>query len=108
MPAEPVTSPSPESLDTAPSGGDDQSAEPERSAVALDASPAAAQACLEGYLGVSGVTPLAIDMGTWGGQPAAIIVLPGEEPSVAEVWVLDPDCMGPEDPLLYFATTSID
>ena len=57
--------------------------------------PAAAQACLEGYLGVAGVFPLAIDIGRWEGEPAAIIVLPGTEPDLADVWVIDPDCSGP-------------
>jgi len=68
--------------------------------------PAAAQACLEGYLDRGGVEPLAIDIGRWQGEPAAIIVLPGPEPTLADVWVIDPDCSGPEDPLLYFATVA--
>ncbi len=68
--------------------------------------PAAAQACLEGYLEVSGVEPLAIDIGRWQGEPAAIIVLPGTEPNLADVWVIDPDCSGPGDPLYFFATVA--
>lgn len=69
--------------------------------------PQAAQACLESYLGVTGIAPLAIDIGTWDGERAAVIVLPAEDdPSLAEVWVLDPDCSGPGDPLFYFATVS--
>lgn len=75
----------------------------------LATSPAAAQACLEGYLDASGVAPLAIDIGTWDGRPAAIIVLPDEaDPTLAVVWVIDPQCdnTGAEDPLIYFATIS--
>ena len=73
---------------------------------ALATSPAAAQACLEGYLGVSGVTPLAIDIGLWDGKPAAVIVLPKSDPTLAEVWVIKPSCStaNAEDPLIYFAT----
>jgi hypothetical protein len=74
---------------------------------ALATDPAAAQACLEGYLDASGVAPLAIDIGTWEGSPAAIIVLPDQtDPTLAVVWVIDPACddTGTEDPLIYFAT----
>ncbi|MCZ3387976.1 MAG: hypothetical protein LH645_02375 [Actinomycetia bacterium] len=70
----------------------------------LATDPAAAQACLEGYLGVPGVRPLAIDIGKWQGEPAAIIVLPAADPNAAEVWVIDPDCSGPEGWLFYYAT----
>lgn len=68
--------------------------------------PAAAQACLEGYLDASGVEPLAIDIGKWQGQPAAIIVLPNSEPSLVDVWVIDPDCSIPPEPLIFFATVA--
>jgi hypothetical protein len=70
----------------------------------LATDPAAAQACLEGYLGVTGVQPLAIDIGRWQGEPAAVIVLPAADPNLAEVWVIDPDCAGPENTLFYFST----
>ncbi len=72
----------------------------------LATDPAAAQACLEGYLGVPGVRPLAIDIGKWEGEPAAIIVLPAADPNRAEVWVIDPDCSGLEDPLFYWTTVA--
>jgi hypothetical protein len=73
---------------------------------ALATSPAAAQACLEGYLGLSDVTPLAIDIGLWDGKPAAVIVLPKDDPTLAEVWVIKPSCStaNAEDPLIYYAT----
>ena len=78
----------------------------DRAVAPMATDPAAAQACLEGYLDRGGVEPLAIDIGRWQGEPAAIIVLPGPEPTLADVWVIDPDCSGPEDPLLYFATVA--
>lgn len=75
------------------------------SIAAMATDPAAAQACLEGYIpDVVGVQPLAIDIGVWQGEPAAVIVLPSTEPDFVDVWVIDPDCSGPEDPLFHFAT----
>jgi hypothetical protein len=78
----------------------------EESVAAMATDPAAAQACLEGYLDVAGVQPLAIDIGVWQGEPAAVIVLPDVDPDLVEVWVIDPDCTGPDDPLYYFATVA--
>jgi len=89
---------------TAPT--DQQTPGGKTSVAAMATDPAAAQACLEGYLKVPGVQPLAIDIGTWQGEPAAVIVLPAADPSSAEVWVIDPDCTGPDDPLFYFATVA--
>jgi len=81
---------------------------------ALATDPAAAQACLEQYLGVVGVQPIAIDVGTFqsdatgGAKPAAIIVLPNDsDPSKADVWVVDPSCAGPDAVLLYYAKVSL-
>jgi hypothetical protein len=81
-------------------------------AVATD--PAAAQACLEQYLEAGGVQPLAIDIGTFYDEatkeprPAAVIVLPhGSDPNKVQVWVVDPDCSGPDAALLYFASVSL-
>jgi hypothetical protein len=79
---------------------------PEDSVAPMATDPAAAQACLEGYLDVDGVQPLAIDIGVWQGEPAAVIVLPDVDPDLVEVWVIDPDCTGPDDPLFYFATVA--
>jgi hypothetical protein len=94
-------SPSP-STDASPSAEPTQGENEEVAPLATD--PAAAQACLEGYLGVTGVQPLAIDIGRWQGEPAAVIVLPASDPSLAEVWVIDPDCASPQDTLFYFST----
>lgn len=109
LPPEPSTSPTPADT-TAPT---DVASSPMASSSAsagllrVSDGPQAAQACLESYLGVTGIVPLAIDIGTWDGESAAVIVLPAEDdPSLAEVWVLDPDCAGPGDPLFYFATVS--
>jgi hypothetical protein len=96
-------SPSPTSSTTTKDG---QTPGGKASVAAMATDPAAAQACLEGYLKVPGVQPLAIDIGTWRGEPAAVIVLPAADPSSAEVWVIDPDCAGPDDPLFYFATVA--
>ena len=66
--------------------------------------PAAAQACLEQYLGAPDVVPLAIDIGWFQGKLAAIIVLPSStNPDKAEVWIVDPGCSGPDSVVLYFA-----
>jgi len=66
--------------------------------------PAAAQACLEEYLGAPDVVPLAIDIGWFQGKLAAIIVLPSStNPDKAEVWIVDPGCSGPDSVVLYFA-----
>lgn len=91
-------------LTSSPTG--DSTPNGERRAPLLATDPAAAQACLASYIGVSGVRPLAIDIGTWQGDPAAVIVLPVQDPTLAEVWVIDPTCSTEEDPLLYFATVS--
>ena len=76
-------------------------------AQAMATDPAAAQACLEGYLDVAGMQPLAIDIGVWEGEPAAVIVLP-ETPT--RTWPRSgsstPTAPDPEDPLFYFATVA--
>ncbi len=102
------TSPSPSASGELPSGDptDGLTRDGDSAVAPMATDPAAAQACLEGYLDLGGVEPLAIDIGRWQGEPAAIIVLPGPEPTLADVWVIDPDCSGPGDPLLYFATVA--
>ncbi|MFL6181204.1 MAG: hypothetical protein ACJ73J_02750 [Actinomycetes bacterium] len=76
-----------------------------RTAGPMATSPAAAQACLASYLDVTGVAPLAVDIGLWQGKPAAVIVLPLEDPTLAQVWVIDPACntASGQDPLYYYA-----
>lgn len=80
----------------------------------LATNPAAAQACLEDYLGASGIQPLAIDIGTFVDpnekviKPAAVIVLPiDEDPVQAEVWIVDPECSGAESVTLYWAKVNL-
>jgi hypothetical protein len=106
LPPEASTEPTPEDSAPTPSGtalGTDSSGV----VLKLTAGPGAARACLESYLDAPDIMPLAIDIGTWDGRPAAVIVLPNDtDPTAADVWVIDPDCAGPEDPLLYFATIS--
>ncbi len=100
--------PTPPVASTTPDPEDEETAQPtpSDSIAAMATDPAAAQACLEGYLNVAGVQPLAIDIGVWEGEPAAVIVLPDTDPDLVEVWVIDPDCTGPDDPLYYFATVA--
>jgi hypothetical protein len=113
LPPETSTEPSPEDTATpsdappaTPSGTPLDSASA-NVLLKLTAGPAAAQACLESYLDAPGIMPLAIDIGTWDGKPAAVIVLPNEfDPTAADVFVIDPDCTGPEDPLFFFTTIS--
>ena len=73
--------------------------------------PAAAQACLEQYLQVTGVAPLAIDLGRFKVQdtgdwvPAAVIVLPVvNKPDLAEVYVVNADCTGGPDSVILLYT----
>jgi hypothetical protein len=77
-----------------------------RTAGPMATSPAAAQACLANYLNVTGVAPLAVDIGLWQGKPAAVIVLPLDDPTLVQVWVIDPTCdaSSAQDPLYYYAT----
>lgn len=92
-------------------GGEIQNKNYQRAlAAAVATNPAAAQACLEQYLDAEGVQPLAIDIGTFYDskqkqtQPAAVIVLPiVGKPVEADVWIVDPDCSGPDARLLYWA-----
>ncbi len=75
--------------------------------VPLATDPAAAQACLAD-LDASNVVPLAIDIGVWQGRPAAVIVLPLDDPALAEVWVINPKCdmSGSAYPVYFVATIS--
>ncbi|MCZ3385505.1 MAG: hypothetical protein LH630_00695, partial [Actinomycetia bacterium] len=92
---------------TSPSTQDESSDPNGALTAALATDPAAAQACLEGYIpDVVGVPPLAIDIGKWEGEPAAIIVMPNPDPTLVDVWVIDPDCSIPDEPLIYFATVA--
>ncbi len=102
----PSSSPSPTASATSKPTSESPSPSANRSVAAMATDPAAAQACLVGYLDAPDVQPLAIDIGTWRGEPAAIIVLPNDDPALADVFVIDPDCAGPGDPLFYFATVS--
>lgn len=70
--------------------------------------PATLQACITDYLLFPEATPLAVDIGTFRGQPAAVIVMPSAEDSrQVEVYVVDPDCSGPDATLLYFAVVDL-
>lgn len=50
------------------------------------------------------VTPLAVDLATWEGDPAAVILLPTpDDPGTLDVWVVAPDCATADAKVLYFA-----
>jgi hypothetical protein len=50
------------------------------------------------------VTPLAVDLASWQGSPAAIVVLPTpDDPSTVDAWVVDPSCSRADAKVLYFA-----
>lgn len=96
-PSDPVTAAS-----TAP-GESDEPLDLVKGAMATN--PEAAQACVDQYLTAAGIEPLAIDIGTFDDEPAAIVVLPIEgKPTKAEVWVIDPSCSGAEGNTMYYAT----
>lgn len=64
--------------------------------------------CVVQYLERPDVEPLAADVGTFDGAPAAIVVLPStSDPSEAEVYVVGPDCSGPDATLLYWAVVDL-
>jgi len=55
--------------------------------------PAGLRSCLDA-IGAAGVTPLAVDLASYEGQQAAVVVLPvpGAGPVQVEVWVVARDC----------------
>jgi hypothetical protein len=59
---------------------------------ALTSSPVALDACVKRLTGGS-VRPIAVDIGTWAGSPATIIVLPGQDdPSMLDVFAVRASC----------------
>ncbi len=49
-------------------------------------------------------TPLAVDLATFDGQPAAVVLLPGiGGPGRVDVWVVPPDCAQGKGQVLYYA-----
>jgi hypothetical protein len=70
--------------------------------------PVALRACVVDYLGVPDAAPLAADVGTYNGQPAAILVMPTEgKPDQADVYVVDPDCSGPDATTIYWLRVTL-
>jgi hypothetical protein len=50
------------------------------------------------------VTPVAVDLASWQGQPAAVVVLPTPgDPATVDTWVVAPDCAQADAKVLYFA-----
>ena len=52
-------------------------------------------------------TPLAVDLATFDGQPAAVVLLPGiGGPDRVDVWVVPPDCAQGKGQFLYYANVA--
>jgi hypothetical protein len=50
------------------------------------------------------VTPLAVDLASWQGNPAAVVVLPTpDDPATVDAWVVGPDCSRVDAKVLHFA-----
>lgn len=50
------------------------------------------------------VTPLGVDLASWQGNPAVVIVLPTPgDPSTVDAWVVGPECSQADATVLYFA-----
>jgi len=97
-----------------PSRGEDAEAAPDdpASATLPDADepladPAGLQGCLEA-IGAPGVEPLAVDLATFEGEDAAVLVLPGSSPDQVEVWVVARDCRPGADGLQEFQRVTVD
>lgn len=69
----------------------------------LYGSHAALRACVDALTaGGPPQTPLAVDFGSYNGQPAVIVVLPGLVSTNVDAWIVGPDCgTGSENLLLY-------
>ncbi len=63
--------------------------------------PSGLQGCLEA-IGAAGTVPLAVDLASFEGQDAAVIVLPGATAQQVEVWVVARDCRPGAEGLLEF------
>ncbi|MDQ1600946.1 MAG: hypothetical protein QOD68_2420 [Actinomycetota bacterium] len=93
--------------DTGGSGGSGGSAEAPRAlagvpAARLAGGPALADCVTE--LAGGPATPLAVDLATFDGQPAAVVLLPGiGGPGRVDVWVVPPDCAQGNGQFLYYA-----
>jgi hypothetical protein len=70
--------------------------------------PLVLRSCVVDYLLRPDAAPLAADLGTYEGQPAAILVMPSlDNADKAEVFVVDPDCSGPDATLLLYLVVTM-
>ena len=101
----PQATPSPEAA--SPSAAPPNSAATATAATAtareLVEDPQRLVSCLTEVAGGTTRMVLAVDAGTYQGQPAVAIVLPSEDPTKVEVYVVAPDCSATDAKLLYFA-----
>lgn len=63
--------------------------------------PATLAGCLQA-LDAGPTTPLAVDVATWQGQPAAVLLLPDAQANRTQVWVVQPSCRPGADGLLHY------
>jgi hypothetical protein len=70
------------------------------SATGLLGTPAGLAGCLSA-LGTPSARPQLVDLATFEGKPAAVIVLPGQDGG-REIWVVSPTCSPGKDGLRYF------
>jgi hypothetical protein len=63
--------------------------------------PAGLRACL-GALGVTSGAPVLVDLATYEGKPAAVIVVPSPSGVGRQVWVVSRTCAGTQDGLAYY------
>lgn len=63
--------------------------------------PAALSGCLQA-LGAGTARPLAVDVATWQGRPAAVLLLPDDRQDRTQVWVVEPTCRPGADGLLHY------
>lgn len=102
-------SPSPSLAESSPESAAASGLTDARTSLLL-ASADAARICLQNYLYAPDLEPLAIDIGLWKGQRAAVVVLPVlDDTTQLEVWVIDPSCAdNPEGDVKVFHYQKID
>ena len=69
------------------------------------ATPQGLAGCLSA-LGAPSTTPLLVDVATFEGKPAAVLVLPGDGRR-PEIWVVSPTCTPGADGMKYFTTVTL-
>jgi hypothetical protein len=76
----------------------------DQGAVARLSGGAALEQCATALADGVPTQPLAVDLARFHGQPAAVIVLPGDDPSKLWVYVVGPGCTPGDEQLRYFVS----